>query len=71
MNFEADFEQFISDLPNALMEFWHRRIRDFVNVLNVLWQRFKESQSDGELIALNNLVAEIVVQITHDCLHKH
>ena len=50
MNFEADFEQFISDLPNAL-EFWHRRIGDFVNVLNVLWQRFKESQSDGELIA--------------------
>jgi hypothetical protein len=33
-----------------------------VNVLNVLWQRFQESQSDGELIAsFNNLVAEIVV----------
>jgi hypothetical protein len=33
------------------LEFRHRRIGDFVNVLNVLWQRFEESQSDGELIA--------------------
>jgi hypothetical protein len=74
MNFEADIEQFISDLPNKIeqakrqlcsgnlnaLEFWHRRIGDFLNVLNVLWQRFEESQSDGELIAsLNSLAAEI------------
>jgi hypothetical protein len=43
-----------------------------VNVLNVLWQRFQESQSDGELIAsLNNLVAEIVVHFAHDCTAKN
>lgn len=80
MNFEADVEQFISDLPNKLeqakrqlfsgnlnaLEFWHRRIGDFLNVLNVLCQRFEESQSDGELIAyFNNLVAEIHALYLH------
>jgi hypothetical protein len=62
MNFKADIEQFISDLPNKIeqakqqlfsgnlnaLEFWHRRIGDFLNVLNVLWQRFKESQSQSQ-----------------------
>jgi hypothetical protein len=44
MNFEADIEQFISDLPNKIeqakrqlfsgnlnaLEFWHKRIGDFL-----------------------------------------
>ena len=74
MNFEVDIEQFIIDLPNKIeqarrqlfsgnlnaVEFWHRRIADYINVLNVLCRRFEESQCDREFInSFNNLLAEI------------
>ena len=75
INFEVDIEQFILDLPNkieqarrqlfsgnlsAAVEFWHRRIADYINVLNVLCRRFEESQRDREFInSFNNLLAEI------------
>lgn len=74
MNFEVDIEQFILDLPNKIeqarrqlfsgnlnaVEFWHRRIADYISVLNVLCRRFEESQCDREFInSFNNLLAEI------------
>ena len=73
MNFEADIEQFISDFPNKIeqakrqlfsgnlnaIEFWHRRIGDFLNVLNVLCRRFEEGGSDAELLgSFYNLLTE-------------
>ena len=73
MNFDEDIELFISDLPNKVehakrqlltgnlnaIEFWHRRIGDFLNVLYVLCRRFEEIRSDAALIAsFDDLVAE-------------
>ena len=74
MEFEVDVEQFLSDLPNQIqqarrqlfsgnlnsLEFWQRRIEDFLNVLNVLCRRFEEIEADGALaVNFNQLTAEI------------
>ena len=74
MEFEVDVEQFLSDLPNQIqqarrqlfsgnlnsLEFWQRRIEDFLNVLNVLYRRFEEIEADGALaVNCNQLIAEI------------
>ena len=74
MELEVDLEQFLSDLPNQIeqtrrqlfsgnlnaLEFWQRRIEDFLNVLNVLCRRFEGIDADGALAAnCNQLIAEI------------
>lgn len=74
MELEVDVEQFLSDLPNQIeqarrqrfsgnlnaLEFWQRRIEDFLNVLNVLCRRFEGIDADGALAAnCNQLIAEI------------
>ena len=42
------------------LEFWQRRIEDFLNVLNVLCLRFEETEADGALaVNCNQLIAEI------------
>ena len=51
--------QLFSGNLNSL-EFWQRRIEDFLNVLNVLCRRFEEIEADGALaVNFNQLTAEI------------
>ena len=74
MELEVDVEQFLSDLPNQIeqarrqlfsgnlnaLEFWQRKIEDFLNVLNVLCRQFEGIDADGALAAnCNQLIAEI------------
>lgn len=76
MEFEVDVEQFLSDLPNQIqqarrqlfsgnfnaLEFWQRRIEDFLNVLNVLCRRFEDIEANGGLaVNCNQLATEIQV----------
>ena len=64
MSYEVDVHQFLSDLPGQItqakrqlfsdnlnaLEFWSERLRDFVNVLFVLYRRFSEVHANVALL---------------------
>ena len=60
MEFEVDVEQFLFSGNLNALEFWKRRTKDFLNVLNTLCRRLEEIQNDGVLTGnINQLIFEI------------
>ncbi len=76
MEFEVDVEQFLSNLPNQIgqgrrqlfsgnlnaLEFWKRRAKEFLNVLNTLCRRLEEIQNDG---VLTGNIYQLIFEIQH------
>ena len=77
MSFEADFQQFLADLPRQLfqarrqafsnnlnmLEFWNRRLQDFSHVISVFIRRCEDARATPEILCA--YLREVLLEISN------